>query len=932
MGLKRLFSGKEKSRPSTASQIQQNSASPICDIFREGVYLKQQLTERLVERATKGAEFFETYNESRMKLAFHSFGKTMSMALFDILYLLNTNEPWLKEYKYKTKRLTGSKLIEESEASADLYLEGAPFGIRGIDRLSSLLRKPFEEYVEKEFGHPFEVKRNGRHLPIDGIFSIGSIGTIGHKQVASDLDLQIQYDLEPFQFDVNSWTDEIIKAALKKEYNRLMDRYFQKKQLDPASVNAETRKKVKAFFKKSLSSKYPLLFRYFIAGRNDVLKVIRQSKENKMRSELIREVINLMKLDARTARSKENENGEALLKERIKRIQNYIQHKFPEEEIYLFPFSLHEFRKGHFSPTTESKESSGGAYELILNYETLMPGIYFTPNIPSHFVFPPDINNNASTFDKLNEYLRFGIVNILDGISNRLINQGPTPDLKLSYVAQHYSAVYWEAFKASYGNLPKATLNLLRYESLLENKINKTIIQLIKQPDMLDELAMAEDNIEDLLKKNHIVSPQQVIEMEKEFPQLLYDPWWLRYKALKFAFSIPNLVNGIESKDLVEISENIDLAFALHIRLSDVFSLSREQQTSAGHREKVLIRYLDLAFPKDSQRRKELHATFIGHIETVNLFEKKLRKIFQGCIVRVHSKASRFLVDEKSSEEFKLWHHYYSKNFTPKTNMIPRSILSHLQTPRGRVQIGFEKGKGWFFKSLQRESKIGRRFEASVLNLLPEEITLIRNTKFLYGLAYCVLNGYYGIYSTGTLKETRTAVEYDRSHSNTGSRYDNHLAFVRPDQIERIMQQMKQLYAPIKVGYMDCINKTRRIISMMVFLNLQKYGCLSLLYRDNLDVFYLDTYDIPDFEKHAEQYMTSYQKMLKSVGIHKVLGRFFKENEIDVGNIELLTWINTNCVETNHATTNEVAKERDLSTAFKQVIMSVHGPKAGSGS
>lgn len=927
MGFKKLFSAKEKPQKKVPpAKIEKKS--PICDIFKEGIYLKQEFTERLLSRVEKGADFFDTYNESRMKLAFDSFTETMKLALFEIIFFLNNNETWMQDFKYRVKALSGSTVTDEGEGQANLYVKGAPHGIRGTDSLSPVFKDQYEAYIQKEFGQRPLTVRNGRHFPIDGVYSIGSIGTIGHKQVDSDLDLQIEYDLEPFLFKVKEWSDDFIKSTLKTEYNRLIERYFQKKQIDPKKVKTEAREKVKAFFKKSISSKYPILYRYFIAGKKEILKNIVQTKENKMRSQLIREIINLMKLNARTTQSDSSRENEKLLKERILKIQDYIQRKFPDEEIYLFPFSLHEFRKGHFSSTLESKESSGGAYELLLNYETLMPGIYFTPNIPSHFIFPPDINNNQATYDKLIEYLRFGVVDVFDNVSNRIINQGSTPDLNLSYVADHYSAVYWEAFKASYGNLPKATLNLLRYEILLEKKINKTIIQLIKQPELLDDLAFSSNNIESVLITNNVMSPQQVVKLEKEFPLLSFDPWWLRFKALKIAFGVPGLVAGVSEADLVEISENIDLAFALHVRLSDIFTKPGDKKKNVKHRDQVLTKFLELAFPENTDRRTKLNATFIGDVETVNDFEKKLRKIFQDCISRVHSKASQFFADEKESDEFKLWHHYYAKNFTPKTNMIPRSILNHLQTPRGRVQIGFEKEQGWFFRSLQRDSKVGKRFETSILSLLPEEVTLIKDTKFLFGLAYCVINGYYGIQKSGTLKESLTAIEYSRTHSNIGTKYDNHLAFVRPDQIERIMQRIIKMTPPIKVGYLDCINKKRKITSLIVFLNLQKYGRISVLYRDSLDTLYADSFDIPELEKNAEKFMSAYIRLFKSVAIHKVLGRFFRERSIDLTDVELMTWVNTNSVETTHAATNDVAKERDLSSEFKEVIMSVHAPQA----
>ena len=674
-----------------------------------------------------------------------------------------------------------------------------------------------------------------------------------------------------------------------------------------------------------MADNYPLLFKHLISKTTNIIKLIETSPEKaKLRSRLIREIINLMKRNARLGKSDDIKSREKVLKQRIEKIQSYIQDKFPDAEVYLFPFSLHEFRKGQFGSTTESKESSGGAYELILNYETLMPGIYFTPIIPSHFLFPDDINNSEEHFDKLIEYLRFGMISIYDDMSGRVTNQGPTPDLQLSYVAHHYSAVYWEAFKASYGNLPKATLNLLRFEILLEKKAGKTIIQLIKNPGLLDKLAYLTKNMEKEFKTEKIFSPQDVVKLEKEFPDLGFDPWWLRYKVLKIAYGVPHIIAGLEVSDMIQISKNIDTAFALHVRLSDVFKKPGQKPLLNSFRDQVLTRFLDQAFPENSDRRNNIVATFIGDVETVSEFEKDLRWIFQTCIDRVHKKVEKAQVktNKKTSDEYNIWYHFYQQNFKPKNNVIQRSILNHLQVPRGRLQIGYEPQKGWFFRSLQKEAMVGKRFESSILNILPEQVTLLKKAKFLQGLAYCVINGYYGVFLSGTLKETMTDVEYDLQHTNLGSKNDNHLAFIRPDQIERIMKKIIALFSPLKVSYMDCIQTKRKIISAMIFLNLQKYGRLSILYRDNLDTVYVDTFDLKDFDKNIDKYISSYKTMLESVILHKTLRRFFETRQIEPDKILLKTWVNTNSVETSHAATNEIAKESDLAETFiKQIIL-----------
>ena len=108
----------------------------------------------------------------------------------------------------------------------------------------------------------------------------------------------------------------------------------------------------------------------------------------------------------------------------------------------------------------------------------------------------------------------------------------------------------------------------------------------------------------------------------------------------------------------------------------------------------------------------------------------------------------------------------------------------------------------------------------------------------------------------------------------------------------------------------------------MIFLNLQKYGRLSILYRDNLDTLYVDTFDLKDFNVNIDKYITSYKSMLKSVFLHETLRRFFEARQINPDEIALKTWVNTNSVETSHAATNEVAKESELADTFiKQIIL-----------
>jgi len=421
-------------------------------------------------------------------------------------------------------------------------------------------------------------------------------------------------------------------------------------------------------------------------------------------------------------------------------------------------------------------------------------------------------------------------------------------------------------------------------------------------------------------------SPRQVIALENDFPKLKFDPWWLRFKALKIAFGTPNLVPGVSDTDIVRFSKTIDFAFALHIRLSDVFTKPGDNRKFEKHREQVLKRFLDTVFPENSDSRTKLNATFIGDVSTVSDFEKELRDLFLNSVDRIREKIKKIDMDisDQHSQEFEIWHHYYEKSFKPKPNVVQKCILNHLQVPRGRLQIGFLQQKGWFFRSLQRGQTVGKRFESSILNLLPEEITLVDNSLFLKGLVYCVVNGYYGIFNQGMLNETKTEVEYDRKHTNLGSKFDNQLAFIRPDQIERIMKQILALFGDGKISYLDCIRKSRSINELMIFLNLLKYGRISFLYRDNLNTIYVDEFDIPRFMQHVDEYIASYDKMLRSRSLHVLMAKFFATRGIEIGKVKLKVWVNSNSVETTHAATKYEAKETDLAEHFHQLILKIH--------
>ena len=912
----------------------------LAALLARGITLAPDSVGVLKDGLAKGLEFFETFNESRLKLAFTSFDADMKKALYEVLYLLHVNDPSLAQLKFTgitRERVRGTVRDTPFEAAANLYVEGAPHGVQGIDKLSPVFREQFDAYVREVFPQPVSPQSTFGWCPIVSIHSLGSIGTIGHKSSASDLDLQVQYELEPFLYETRGWNDQTFRDAMQKEQEVLVSRLRQQQGITPAQMqDAKVKDALIAKARAMVAKSYPLTHRYLFG---DAAQEIMGSQEQGLHGKIVHELIQLMKRYSRIMLGDEPKKREALFKQRLNAIQKYLVEKFPQAEVYLFSASNDDYRRGYHGTTLESKEASGSAYQLILNYETLMPGIQLTPMVPTHFVVPQMINDDVARYDRIMDYIRFNALDAYAPVRERAVNLGRVPDMGVEYVAKHGGAVYWEAFKASSGNLPKAILNLFRFEMLLDPRFGKSIIQLIKDPQYINHLATPkpEDerkDIEAMVNNVTGIPNWALIEIEQTFPLLLQDPWWLRFKALKVGFTEENGIQGIPAGDRQRMSKVIDLAFALHVRISDVFTKPGDTRTFDTHREKVLLEFLRRAFPPVSQKRTFLEHLFVGGVHAVNEFEKELRELFKATLNRVNQKIGAFGIQgEGNQREFEIWYHYYQHNFEPAPNVIQRTIMNHLKVPRGRVRVGFKISQGWYFSSMQKESGVGKRFDTfGTLDHLPDEVELIEKVGFLSGLAHCIINGYYGIVNKGTLKETLTVLEFDPKAMDLGNRVDNTLAFVRPDQVQRILFTVLDHFPYQPYHYMDCIKLKRSVSEVVVFVNLLKFGRLSLLYRDNLRTWYCDEIDHADVFKFAQRLRVNPREMLMAKPFHISLAKFFKGKGIKLDEtVRLATWVNPNSVETSHSSGQMSQKEKELSQEFEQIIRRVHGPKAPAG-
>ena len=940
MALSSVWKRSQDKGKATASPEAADSArgSGLAAQLLRSISLPPERERLLREGLEEGLEFYEDWNKSRLELALSSFDREMVKALYEIIFLLHVNDQRVAELKYTVayiESVGGVPRQKEREETANLFVDGAPYGVQGIEQLPPAIRDDFWAYIGSEFHIDQRTAGYPRHRPITSLHSIGSIGTVGHKSGTSDLDLQVIFDLDPLPEQPELLSDGELRDALLHERDFWAKALARRKKLTPDKLrNPQLLQKLRAAADGEIAKNYPNLRKYLLTDERDYRRDFGGASGPALRIQCLQELINLIKRSSKVKQQTELKTQEKALRERIERLQVYIAGKFPSAEVYMFPMSVDDYRRGRYSSTLEFKESSGSAYELILNYETLMPGIQFTPVVPSFFIFRAEINNNSVIFNQLHDYIRFGVMDLYAPVRDRLVNLGAAPKMTTKYIARHSGAIYWEAFKASSGNLPKAILNLLRYEMLLDERFLVTVIQLITNPRCLDSGVTPRPEEQKGFGprkeagEDRGMAPWNLMGLESDHPMLLRDPWWLRYKALKIGFAEEKGVSGLEPEERRRVSKIIDLAFSLHVRISDIFTKPGDRREFKTHRERVLVDFFGRAFPEGSSERDHMQRIFAGDVYAVNAFETEMRKLFKSCLERVRNKIAAFDLpeDKINKDEFDLWHHYYKSNFDGRPNMVERSIMNHLKVPRGRLQMGFRPGKGWFFKSLQKESGVGKRFDTfGILDHLPGDVMLQENVGFLGGLAHCIINGYYGILNKGTLKESKTALVFDGKYLDLGHSIHNTLAFVRPDQVDRILQKILDHFPFQEYDYLDVIRAERKVADCFIFINLWQFGRLSILSRDNLRSYYYDEYDVEGAFAQAKALSMDGERLARLDSLHTALGDFFDTRKILVDSVNLAVWINPNSIETTHGASQIVRKEDDLSELFLNVIRERHG-------
>ena len=305
----------------------------------------------------------------------------------------------------------------------------------------------------------------------------------------------------------------------------------------------------------------------------------------------------------------------------------------------------------------------------------------------------------------------------------------------------------------------------------------------------------------------------------------------------------------------------------------------REQET---YRERFLVEFLRTAFPVNSKDRLNLELIFIGDVNAINLFEQDLKNLFSNCLDRIHYLvATHNIPDSSNLAEFEIWYRYYQQNFEQSSNEVHRNILSHLKIPREYIRITYKKSRrkgSWVFYAMGSTSVKMEGLSSSVWGMMNKEIELVCGMSFINGLAHCILNGYYGLLQKGSLEEAKTLWQISMGDVDLGNAVDNHWSLIDSEIVRRLADQIVGLFPYRKSSYLDCVELETKTREIFFFLNLLKFGQLSILYRDNMQVWRTDEFEHSSIVIHAQDFYDYPKKLLNHSAIHDTLAHFLKEH------------------------------------------------------
>ncbi|NIP71678.1 MAG: hypothetical protein GWO16_00970, partial [Gammaproteobacteria bacterium] len=201
---------------------------------------------------------------------------------------------------------------------------------------------------------------------------------------------------------------------------------------------------------------------------------------------------------------------------------------------------------------------------------------------------------------------------------------------------------------------------------------------------------------------------------------------------------------------------------------------------------------------------------------------------------------------------------------------------------------------------------------------------------FASGLAHCIVNGYYGVLDKGTPEERMTEIELDDKRLDQGNNIHNELAFVKTEQLNRLMQRISGAFPYQPYNYMDILKKERTITGVFVMLNLWRFGQVSVIYRDNLSTWYFDEFEVPALFEHALELTKDMMRLLRARPLLEALREHFRKRRINPEQALVFAWANPNSLTPDHTQAfHERLKDMETGTSFAEILRRLYRAPAG---
>ncbi len=313
--------------------------------------------------------------------------------------------------------------------------------------------------------------------------------------------------------------------------------------------------------------------------------------------------------------------SELSLHQKILNIENYLTHKYPDTETHVFTNILRKQRAGEHTPFLVSPEGSM-AYGLMLNDSLLNCAMFLGGLSPMPFSLPKELKALLKTGVLLDQWT---LQQEQESFPVQSLPDWGQTVLEREQVWEHVIPIYLrESEKVSHRNLPKALLNCWWLEMIVCHEKDEdpvtSLTQLLLYPEQRQFIKLNDLN----------PYSEKILKLEDEFPQLVKDPWWIKYTEMLTRFQD------------AEVKEQIVFCFTQHIRLTDVINFHDGsaiwiEKGKVSWRTACLVRFYELFVSSDEQRETLMNFAQ-GRDSTANQIESILKKLFLKSLRAVEQK------------------------------------------------------------------------------------------------------------------------------------------------------------------------------------------------------------------------------------------------------------------------------------------------------